>query len=291
MKKYLSLNNYLEIAATNRRVLQRVFFSCIIMIFCYYYYANLFVSQIGLNPILYQEIDPSYWLLMILRIPEFVAGNKTISFVFDLTLFLSAVISFIKPEQVWSVRIFYLFYFLYFMLFNLLAGHHYANVGILVAGFSFLFTDNKFPLLLACSRYYFLFIFTSAALWKLWRGSLFHTEQLVSILQGKNAATIINSDFSLTAQLAFFIGTHPGLAVVCWVFMGVLEFTFVIGFFSYRHDSILLANYLLFFAGGFLIAGIFNIENMLMLITLFPVIKLISKFNKIPIINPAKRTL
>ena len=251
------------------------------MILIYNYSASLLVSQIGLTPILYQEIDPSYWLLMILRIPQIIAGNKIIAILFDVVLLLSAGISFIKPSQVWSVRVFYAFYFLYFMLFNLLVGHHYANVGILVVGFPFMFKYNsKFALLLACSRYYFLFVFTSAALWKIWRGSLFHTGQLISILQGKNSMSVINSDSSPIAQIVFFTGTHQGLALAIWILLGVLELSFLIGFFSYRYDGVLMINYLLFVAGGFLFVGIFNIENLLLLITLFPVIKMSSRVNR-----------
>lgn len=265
----------------SRSVLQRVFFCCVLMIFVYNYSAHLFISQIGLNPILYQEIDPSYWLLMILHIPQFIVGNKVAAITFDLVLFISAMLSVIKPSQIWSVRVFYVFYFIYFMLFNLLVGHHYANVGILVLGFPFMFKYNsKFALVLACSRYYFLFILASAAFWKIWRGSLFHTDQLISILQGKNSMTVITSDHSLLSQFFFFIGTHQGLAIAIWILMGVIELSFLIGFFTYRFDAMLMTSYLLFVAGGFLIVGIFNMENLLMLITLFPVIKMISGVNK-----------
>src|SRR5260221_6669033 len=165
-------------AALARPLLQRVFFGCFLLIFIYKYFLNLFISQIGLNPILHQEIDPGYWFLIVLKIPQLVAGNKISAFFFDLIVILSALVSFIKPTQTWSVKIFYVFYFLYYMLFNLLAGHHFVNIGILVTAFPFMFKrKEKFALLFACSRYYFLFILTSAALWKLWRGSFFFSEK------------------------------------------------------------------------------------------------------------------
>jgi hypothetical protein len=268
-------------AALTRPLFQRIFFGGVLLIFIYKYFLNLFISQIGLNPILYQEIDPGYWLLMILKIPQLVAGNKVSSFFFDLILILSALVSFIRPSQTWSVKIFYGFYFIYYMLFNLLAGHHFANIGILVTAFPFMFKRNeKFAILFACSRYYFLFVFVSAGLWKLWRGSLFDDGQILSILRGKNLIAIINADVSLIAQIGFFIGTHKELALVAWIIMGILEISFIIGFFSYRYDTILLVNYLLFAVGGFLIVRIGNVENFLMLLTLFPVIRIISKRNK-----------
>jgi hypothetical protein len=275
------LNEYLNIAALARPLLQRIFFGGVLLIFIYKFFLNLLISQIGLNPVLYQEIDPSYWLLMILKIPQLVAGNKFSAIFFDLIIILSALVSFIKPAQTWSVKIFYVFYFLYYMLFNLLAGHHFVNIGILVTAFPFMFKRNKkFALLFACSRYYFLFILTSAALWKLWRGSLFHSEQLLSILKEKNLMAIINKDTSLTAKISFFIGTREGLVLPIWIFMGVLEISFVIGFFSYRYDKLLLLNYILFAIGGFLIVDIGNFENFLMLLTLFPVVGLISRINR-----------
>src|SRR5258705_13253187 len=99
-------------AALTRPLLQRIFFGAVLLIFIFKYSLNLFISQIGLNPILYQEIDPGYWFLMILKIPQLVAGNKVSSFFFDLILILSALVSFIRPSQSWSVRIFYGFYFM-----------------------------------------------------------------------------------------------------------------------------------------------------------------------------------
>ena len=275
------MNNYLTNTTFARPLLQRVFFSAVLLIFIYYYFSHLFISQVGLNPILFQEIDPAYWLLMILKIPQLIAGNTIIAIFFDLILVISAVISFIKPSQSVSVKIFFVFYFLYYMLFNLLSGHHYVNIGILVTAFPFMFSRNeKFAFLFACSRYYFLFIFTSAALWKLWRGSLFHNGQIVTLLQQKKLLATISGDTSLRFQIDLFLLIHKEFALVAWIIMGVLELSFIIGFFSYKYDKILVANYILFLTGSFLIVGIVNIENLLMLMTLFPIIKMINKVNR-----------
>ena len=274
------MNDYLNNTILARPLLQRVFFAAVLLIFIYYYFNHLFISQIGLNPILFQEIDPAYWLLMILKIPQSIAGNKIVSVFFDLILVISAMISFIKPSQSMSVKIFYVFYFLYYMLFNLLAGHHYINIGILVTAFPFMFSRNeKFAFLFACSRYYFLFIFTSAALWKLWRGSLFHNGEIVTFLQQKKLLANISRDTSLTSQIDLFLLTHKEVALASWIVMGILEISFIIGFFSYKYDKILVANYILFLAGSFLIVDIVNIENLLMLITLFPIIKIMNRIN------------
>ncbi len=274
MKRYSALTDYLDIVAHNRSLLQRVFFAGVLFIFICNYFAGLFISQIGSNPVLYQEIDPAYWLLMLLRVPRFIAGNKLVAFCFDGLLVLSALVSFIKPSQAGSVRVFWGVYFFYFMIFNLLSGHHYANTGIMALAFPFMFKRGTFfPLLYAAARYYFLFIFSSAALWKIGRGSLFHREELMSILQGKNAMTLINHRSSFTDQIAFYIGTHPEIAVAAWVILGILELSFIIGFFSFRYDHIPFISYLLFATGGYLIVGIFNIENILLLMTLFPVVK------------------
>ncbi|MES1197842.1 MAG: hypothetical protein ABUL41_01035 [Chitinophagaceae bacterium] len=274
------MNDYLINTTLARPLLQRVFFAAVLFIFIYYYFNHLFVSQIGLNPILFQEIDPSYWLLMILKIPQLIAGTKIVSILFDLTLVISAIISFLKPSQSTSVKVFYVFYFLYYMLFNLLAGHHYVNIGILVTALPFMFSRNeKFAFLFACSRYYFLFMFTSAALWKLWRGSLFHNGQLVTFLQKKKLLATISGDTSLTSQIDSFVLTHKELALATWIVMGMLELSFIIGFFSYKYDKILVANYILFLIGSFFIVDIVNIENLLMLLTLFPIIKIVNRIN------------
>lgn len=273
LKPLSPINNYLATAAAHRSTLQRVLFGGILLILAYNFYAKLLVSQLGLNPLLYQEIDPAYWLTMLLQLPQLIAGNKVVAVTFDVLLVLSAVSSFLFPQQSKSVIVFYSCYALYYLLFNLITGHHYAFVGVLVTALPFVTTGKrKFAFLLAAARYYFAFAFASAAIWKIVRGNLFYKSQLAGVLQVQNVYAAVQDRQSWVQQVQLYVAAHEQLAMLLWLGMVLLELVFVVAFFTYKLDKWLLVAYLLFAAGGYLFTGIFIIENALMLLTLFPVL-------------------
>ncbi len=281
MKPLLNINTYLATAAANRNTLQRVLFGGILLILAYNFYTKLFVSQLGLNPILYQEIDPAYWLTMLLHIPQLIAGNKVAAICFDSLLVITAVVSFVKPQQAKSVVVFYVLYVLYYLLFNLITGHHYAFIGVLVTTFPFIVTHKrKFAFLLAASRYYFAFAFASAAIWKIMRGNVFYKGQLQGVLQAQNVYASLQEQQTLIQQLQLYIAGNTQLAVVLWVLMVLIELVFITAFFTYRYDGLLLIAYFLFAIGGYFFTSVFIIDNVLLLLTLFPVLLFIQKHTK-----------
>lgn len=277
----MNINTYLATAAANRNTLQPVLFGGILLILAYNFYAKLFVSQLGLNPILYQEIDPAYWLTMLLRIPQLIAGNKMVAVCFDTLLVLTAIISFLRPQQAKSVVVFYVLYALYYLLFNIITGHHYAFIGVLVTAVPFIVTNKrKFAFLLAASRYYFAFAFASAAIWKIVRGNVFYKGQLQGVLQAQNVYASLQEQQTFIQQLQLYIAGNTQMAVILWVLMVLIELVFIIAFFTYKYDGFLVIAYLLFAIGGYFLTGIFIIENALLLLTLFPVLLFIQRRTK-----------
>lgn len=256
--------------AENRGKLQRFFFAAVFLILLYKLYAKLLISQTGMNPLVYQEIDPTYWLFMLAEIPRYM--NGPVAVIFDIMLLASCLLSSIFSKQRFTTIVFFCCYFIYFVLFNMMAGHHYANIAIVIISFVFIFKDKLFGFSFQFSRFAFLFIMCSAAIWKIARGNLFYPHQLEMIMLSHNFDRLAAGDMSLKYQLVKWVIQHPWVSHSIWISMIAMELSFVLGFFTLKKDTLLLILYLLFALGGYLLTGIFAVENLLFLFTLYPVV-------------------
>ncbi|MGC4036506.1 MAG: hypothetical protein QM764_11130 [Chitinophagaceae bacterium] len=226
------------------------------------------------SPILYQEVDIIYWLTMLLRIPDFITGYTAV--VFDSLLFITAFLSSVFPRQNFTPILFYFTYFIYFILYNLTAGHHYINVGILFTSLPFIFkTTNLFSHFWNFVRFVFMFLMTSAGIWKIVRGNLSYPYQLTMIILPRKLNVLTSSTHSFYQKTIEWVVRNAAVSQIIWTLLILLELSFVIGYFTLKKDGILLIAYLLFFIGGIYLTGIYVIENLLFLITLVPIAKII----------------
>ncbi|MHA4847657.1 hypothetical protein ACX0G7_26055, partial [Flavitalea antarctica] len=62
-----------------------------------------------------------------------------------------------------------------------------------------------------------------------------------------------------------------------WIVLILIEAVFILGFISLRWDKLLMISYLLFFVGGWLIFQIYNVENLIFLLTLTPALVMINR--------------
>lgn len=277
MNRSLSFNGYIAMAGSNRIVLQRLFFSLALGSLLLNYNYHITLHQIGRNPILYQEIDPAYWLFMLLNLPDIISGRFSV--VFDLLLVLSCCGSLLWPKQNGFAIAFFVLHFVYFILYNMMSGHHYVNVGLLFMSFPFIFSsDRNVAFAFLFMRFLFCFIMFTAALWKIGRGNLFHTEHLFALFMPDYVENEVSGNTSLRMLMVAWLLHHRYLVHTIWLFLILLETIFVAGFVTFKYDRFLLGSYLLFFIGGWLLFDIYNYENLLFLITLAPALQAINFF-------------
>ncbi|WP_132056110.1 hypothetical protein [Pseudocnuella soli] len=277
MTPYNSFDRYLQLAASNRPVLQRFFFIAVLVLLAYYAATRQLLFQLGGNPLFYQELDPTYWLFMIAGAANWL-HHPGIIFL-DLTLIASAI------GAAWFHRrngfpiMFFGAHFIWFVLYNGAIGHHYAFFGVLFLSLPFAFRQG-FGYMLLFIRFVFCFIYGTAALWKIGRGTLFYPTQTRNILIEMNMDTLAAPDGSLSNQLLQWLLAHPQSAHVLWVAMIFLELVFLIGFFTLRFDKWIGVAYLLFAIGGWYFFDVWNYENLLFLLTLFPALQWIDRLSQ-----------
>ena len=121
------------------------------------------------------------------------------------------------------------------------------------------FTTNRsdrFYLLMSGCRYYFLYIFASAVLWKIARGAVFNGEEMSRILLLHHADLLTGTCTSLSCRIYAWLIIHPPVAQSLYVAGALLEAAFLIGFFTRRFDRWLIVGAVVFVIADLLVMRI-----------------------------------
>jgi hypothetical protein len=271
----LKYADYHELVSANRILLQRIFYLLVIFSLSLSFFFNILVSQIGPNPILDQDADPVYILFMITGTADFIANVGAIYI--EVLMMACCIGAIIQPHKRIFPMLFLILYFFYFITYNMVAGHHYTNVGMLIMAVPFVFVSSRFVAVFTTCRFFFCFMMFTAACWKIARGNLWHVDQTGMLLIQTSLESLIAGDKDWHTEIVRWLLQHKMIAHILWVFLIFIEALFLLGFISFRWDKYLLTAYLLFFTGGWFLFEIYNFENLLLLLTLAPVLVVIQK--------------
>ena len=270
MKRW-KISDYYQAIRGNRILLHRVFFTLALISLALDFYYHILLSQIGPNPLFFQDLDPTYLLFMSARIPQIVSAQMAPWF--DALIIVSCIACIILPRIRIFPLLFFILHFIYFITYNMLSGHHYIDIGLLVMSFPFIFyNDERFASMLFMCRLVLCFMMFSAACWKIVRGNLWYPDQTNILLISTYTKELMSSRPSAMVNAVKWFIRHRALSHGLWCALILLEAIFAAGFFTFKWDRILLISYLLFFAGGWIIFKIYNYDNLLFLLTLAPVL-------------------
>jgi len=246
-----------DIVPDNKRILLcRIAFSFILFMLIYLAVSNALFHQLRSPVLKYPYVDPVYWLMHLLRIPDAVVSNYTVAYVFDILLFASCAGCILFPLKRIFIGLFLVTYFIYFITFNSYGGHHtHAGVGILLIPVPFLFRKNiTFSLLWQALRYYTLFIYVSAFLWKLFRLSFLDENHGLLIVKNNLAQYLYYNPDTLLSKFYWWILQHSFWVNAFYIGGIVAEGIFIIGFFTKKYDKYLLLVSLIMVIGFWLLA-------------------------------------
>lgn len=227
--------------ASYRDWLCRICFLLIFASLIYSFFSHTLVSQLHSPVLKFPATDLTYWLFHFMRIPELISGNTKIAVSFDILLLGSCMLVFCFPEKRLWVRLFFIVYFIYFIIYNSFGMHHvHSRIGILLISAPFLIREEKgFILLWQGLRYYVCFIYVSAFLWKLFRGSWLYSEQGILILKKNLTPYIYFNPQSVLSHVYYFLFRHPVLPDLLMKTGFLMEGFFIVGFFTMRYDNYL----------------------------------------------------
>lgn len=223
---------------------------------------------------IYNTFDVFSWLFMQTGIPKWLLQTKQF-LLFDV-LFYTAPLSLLftsYTKQKWVA-----FAAIYVLIVNWICLQCYfvfpiSSYTIFVVWLIFpvIFIPRKeetFLLLFDGIRYFFLYFFSSAGIWKIVRGSVFNPVQLSAILLEQHKEMLTNSPYYWLTNLYLFLINHTTLSYLIYIGVTLMELSFLIGFFTKKFDRFLIFIYFIFLIADYLIMRIPYFETLPFLLPL-----------------------
>ncbi|MFN8292705.1 MAG: hypothetical protein U0T72_03205 [Chitinophagales bacterium] len=250
------------------------FFTGVLLVICYFFYNNVLLSQLSrplAPPLVFPSIDNAYWALLGSGVYKFVVEHGLLTVLFDIALLAMPLLIVFLPTRQWLFILFLLLAVFYFLAQNIIAGHHFHSfVGVVFLSLPFCFGAKRFEHLWRAMRYYTLFVFVSAALWKIARGNIFETYQMVYILKAQHAQFLYEQPTSIHAMLLRWLMAHSGFCTVLLFSAVAIQLFFLVGFFTRKADLVLLGLMVLFVIVNYAVMRIVSFELLVLGLTLLP---------------------
>lgn len=232
-----------DIMPTEKRVLLgRVVFSFILFSLFYSLLSHTLFHQLQSPVLKYPYVDPAYWIMHLLRVPDIIVSDPLLSYSMDAIMFITCAGCIVFPSSRVMIIVFMVVYFIYFITINSYGGHHtHSRIGILLAPVPFLFRKPvNFSLMWQALRYYTLFIYASAFLWKILRLTFLNADHGILIMKNNLAPYIFYNPGAALTNFYLWLLQHPTLVNSMYILGIVAEGIFIIGFFTRKYDRCLL---------------------------------------------------
>lgn len=253
----------------------------IIKYYCILFYA-LFIFKWSNHMLLYQQqplffnntFDIFTWLFMQTGIHQWLLHTKYF-LLFDILYYtapLLLLVSFyIKPKTTSFAAIYLLLinwiylqcYFLY-----PISSHTIFVVWLLFPAIFIARKEETCKLLFSGIRYFFLYFFLSAGIWKIINGGIFNPVQLSAILLEQHKEMLTNSPGYWLANFYQWLISHQAFSYLIYIAVTAMEISFLIGFFTKRFDTILIIIYFIFLFADYFVMRIPYYETLPFLLTL-----------------------
>ena len=197
------------------------------------------VSFSSLHQIPYFNIgvDPAYWIAYILNIPQFIVAHHWLGIFIDSSIVLLLFGLIIYPSKnILAFAIFILLLIFYLTLTGYL-GHHNFQSGFVFILIPYLFKEKKNrSFAFEAIRYFLLFFYFSAAVYKLTSVGLYNQDHFSNILSGQFAPYFIEGNIGWRTSFNNFLINHNSIAYSLYIGAFIFEFSVVVGFFTKRFD-------------------------------------------------------
>jgi len=265
--KNKSCANYFTINSVEN--LCRIVFAMILAHLFFSAFANTLVHQMQMPVLKFVYVDPAFWIMHLLNIPEFISSHYIVAWIFDIILFLSCTAVIIFPRKKWIIAIFIFFYFIYYIIFNSFGAHHtHALIPVLIAPIPFLFSKKSFFYAWEGLRYFLLFSYSAAFLWKFFRFSWLTNNQGILIIKKNLTPYLYFNPDSCLSKIYIWLLDHPSFANAVFISGFIMEGLFIIGFFTKKLDGYLFFLSIILPVGFWFFADALFFEQLILSLTL-----------------------
>ncbi|MGN6249668.1 MAG: hypothetical protein ACTHNG_15045 [Ginsengibacter sp.] len=257
----------------------RIVFSFILIDLIFAAFSNTLNHQLHAPVLKFPFVDPTFLLMHILKIPQAVSSNLFVAWVWDVVMFVMCICVILFPGKKWLILTFIFFYFVYYIIFNSYGVHHtHSLAALLITPFVFLFSKKNFSFAWQGLRYFLLFAYSGAFLWKFFRFSWLQSDQGTLILKRNLTPYLFLNPDTFLSKIYWWFLDHPFLIEVIFIAGFVMEGLFLIGFFTRKFDKVLFILSLLLPIGFWFLSDAVFYEMLVLSLTLLPT-ETIKKFS------------
>ncbi|MBL7951979.1 MAG: hypothetical protein JNM62_09690 [Flavobacteriales bacterium] len=258
--------------AEQRDTLARIVFGWILLALLWRWSNGAMLSQLEAPVLGNVYKDLTFWLFQLLGVQHALTASHPAALLLDGTLTLSAVILVVRPRRVWAARTYTVSILVYFIVQTTYANHHYRPIiGLVVAGLPFMFRSlGRFAALFQGLRFYVLFIYTSAGLYKVFRGSWTNLDQMTGIIENTQLELFLAAPEGWHAQLFTWLLQHQTASWLLFLLATLMEAIFIIGYFTRRYDVWLFITAMSLHIGFYFTMRFFAFELIVLDLTLLP---------------------
>jgi len=104
---------------------------------------------------------------------------------------------------------------------------------------------RSFYYVLHALRYFFLYFFASAGIWKIVQGGMFNFDQMSGVLLYQHKEYLSSASGSY-ADFLYWLINHQSVGYALYIAATALELMFIVGFFTRQYDKLLIGLFILF---------------------------------------------
>ncbi len=227
-----------------RKRLTQIVFGWLFLVVLYQWWANLMISQLEAPVLLRLDMDLTYWLVHATGISALFQSSYASALIFDILLTAFCLVSVVFPKRVIFPILTGMFYLVYCILLNSYQCWHYHNlITLILLIIPFCFKSLKtFSLLFAGLRYAVAYIYASAAIWKLVRGSVFNDGQMQWLIEHNYVDRLAVDGYELGffENAIFQLSNYPTLSSIALIIGVAMEASFLVAFFTRKFDRYLI---------------------------------------------------
>ena len=239
-------------------------------------YRQHLIHQLSEPVLISPGADNVYWLLHLLGVPPLIAGSEAVAIGFESVLAVILIGCIVWPAKT-ILPVFFSVMFLIFMITkNSYVAHHEHGL-VVPFMMSIVFwskREERFSFLFRSLRYYVLFVFVSAACWKIFRGSAFHPDQLSEILKQQHLYFFSKNTDGFRYDALLYLVNHRAVGMLVHSAAVILQLSFIVGFFTRKFDTALLCLFFVFFLGNWFLMGLSFYQMWIACVVFFPLISL-----------------
>ena len=253
-----------------RHQLMRLVIMLLMVHMTYFYWSGILPHQLAFSPIFDISIDNTFWLFHLSGLPSFLIQKPFFLIIIELLLVAIAIALIFKDSQPLCLLL-----LVVYILINLLQQSYSStltkiNVIFPIVWLPFCFTKGMFSFTWKLPRYYLAYLMVSAGLFKIINGGLFNTDQLVNILSNQHIDLQYYNSLNLSNTLGKFLQNNSWLAKIGYLFMTLLELSFISILFTKRYDRIMAVVLLFFCFSIFLVMRIYILDLTYLVLVLLP---------------------